>query len=279
MLATHDDSPVIIPDPPRLQVQRLFGVNMHSATLEEVFGAIDAQIRLRRPSFIVTPNVDHICRLQYDEAFQRAYQASLLALPDGVPIIWASRAFGKPLQQKISGSDLVYWLSEHAAERGHRVFFFGAPPGVAEEAGLRLRVRYPNLNVVGSYCPPMGFEKDAEACAAAATAITAAAPDIVFVALGCPKQELWMHEYCQQLGVPVLLGIGAGLDFVCGTAKRAPRIMQQMGLEWLWRLCHDPRRLAPRYLFHDSRFAVLLLREWRQARLERRATRAAKGQA
>ena len=260
-----------------LKVQRLFGVDMHSVTVEEVFATIDAQIAARRPSYIVTPNVDHVCRLQYDEAFQRAYRASHLTLPDGVPIIWASRAFGKPLQQKISGSDLVYWLSEHAAEQGHRVFFFGAGPGVAEEAGRRLRVKYPKLQVVGSYSPPMGFATDKAECAAAAKAITAAAPDIVFVALGCPKQEIWMHDNCQTLGVPVLLGIGAGLDFVCGTAKRAPRFMQQMGLEWLWRLCHDPRRLAARYLVDDSKFLVLLLREWRQTRQERRSARAAKG--
>ncbi|MEX2016719.1 MAG: WecB/TagA/CpsF family glycosyltransferase [Candidatus Hydrogenedentales bacterium] len=276
VLATHNDAGVLLSDAPRLQVQRLFGVDMHSVTLEDVFSVIDAQIKAQRPSYIVTPNVDHICRLQYDAVFQQAYRASVLSLPDGVPIIWASHFFRKPLQQKISGSDLVYWLSEHAARRGHRVFFFGAPPGVAQDAARRLRKRYPGLRVAGAYCPPLGFEQLAHQSAAALDANRAPQPAICLVALGTPKQELWMHDSHRELGVPVLLGIGAGLDFVCGTAKRAPRLMQRMGLEWLWRLCHDPRRLAPRYLMHDSQFLLLLLHEWRKARIERRQVNVAK---
>src|SRR5690606_12040011 len=142
------------------------------------------------------------------------------------PLMWAARMLGAPLRQKLSGSDLVYWLSEHAARAGHRVFLLGAAPGVADEARAILTAHYPGLQIVGCYSPPLGFEHDPVESDRIAALLREHGPDLCFVALGSPKQEKWMAVHAQQCGVPVMLGIGAGLDFVTGRFRRAPRWMQ-----------------------------------------------------
>jgi len=239
----------------------LFGTVINAVRLDEVFAAIDRRIAQRRPGFVVTPNVDHLCMLCHDEAFAEAYRKAFLVLADGIPVLWGSRLFGKAVPEKISGSDLIYWLTEHAAKQGHSVFFFGAAPGVAAEAARLLSRRYPGLKVAGCYSPPLGFEKDPVEKEKAIAVVRDAAPDICYVALGAPKQDLWNAEAAPLAGVPVMLGIGASLDFVTGRAKRAPVWAQRTGLEWLWRLCHEPGRLWKRYILRDSRFLVILWRE------------------
>ena len=239
----------------------IFGTVINTVRLPEVLQAIDRRIAQRRPGFIVTPNVDHLCQLPKDPRFADAYREAFLVLADGVPVVWASRLFHKPIPAKISGSDLVYWLAEHAARKGHSVFFFGAMEGIAEEAGQLLSRRYPGLKVAGHYSPPLGFEADPVENEKAREAIRAASPDICYVALGAPRQDTWSAENAAILGVPVMIGIGASLDFVTGRAKRAPLWAQRAGLEWLWRLCHEPGRLWKRYLVRDSRFLAVLWHE------------------
>jgi len=185
-------------------------------------------------------------------------------LADGVPVLWASRLLGKPIREKISGSDLTVWLAEQFNVTGHSLFLLGAAPGVADEAARVFRQRHPNLTIAGTYCPPMGFENDPDEIAKAIACVRAAQPDVCLVALGLPKQEWWMHQHGEACGVPVMIGIGASLDFVAGTLKRAPRWMQKTGTEWLWRVLTEPRRLWRRY-FDDGRlFLALLWREWRK---------------
>ncbi len=239
----------------------IFGTVINTVRLAEVFEAIDRQIARRRAGFVVTPNVDHLCQLPHNPRFAEAYRKAFLVLADGIPVVWASRLFRKTIPEKISGSDLIYWLTEHAARKGHSVFFFGAAPGVAEEAGRLLGRRYPGLKVAGHYSPPVGFENDPEENAKAMATIREAAPDICYVALGAPRQDIWNAENAQRLGVPVMLGIGASLDFVTGRAKRAPRWAQRSGVEWIWRLCMEPGRLWKRYLLRDSRFLAILWHE------------------
>ncbi len=245
----------------------LFGMKINSLTLEELFNLIDKRIAEREPGFIVTPNADHIMYYQTDADFREAYHHAFLVLPDGTPLMWASRWLGKPLRQKISGSDLIYWLSEHAAQKGHSIFFLGASEGVAQEAGRRLQKLYPGLKVAGSYSPPLGFEKDTALNEKAARTVQEAAPDICYVALGAPKQDLWNAANFQTVDVPVMIGVGASFDFVTGLQKRAPLWMQKAGLEWSWRLIKEPRRLWRRYLLRDSRFIVLFIREFWKTRL------------
>jgi N-acetylglucosaminyldiphosphoundecaprenol N-acetyl-beta-D-mannosaminyltransferase len=230
-------------------------------SFEELCQWVDARVAGKTPRYVVTPNVDHLCRLPYDPAFQEAYEGAALRLPDGVPLMWFARLLGRRLCEKLSGSDLVPRLSAYAAEKGHRVFFLGAAEGVAEEAARRLRERHPSLQVAGSFSPPFGFEKDARQCREAVERVRESRADICFVALGSPKQEIWLSQHAAGMGTPVCLAIGAGLDFVAGRVRRAPGWMQRAGCEWIWRLTQEPRRLWRRYLVEDSYFLILLLKE------------------
>lgn len=242
---------------------KLFDVNINSLTLEEVFEAIDRQIEERRCGFVVTPNVDHICQLQHDTAFQDVYKRAFLAIPDSTPLMWASWLLRKPLREKVSGSDLIYLLSEHAAKHNYRVFFLGGiDQSVAEDTAERLRTLYPGLVVAGVYSPPFAFEKDSVEVARIEETLRAAAPDICFTALGAPKQDYWNSRVSELCAIPVMLGVGAAFDFVTGRKRRAPLFLQKSGLEWAWRLCLEPRRLWKRYLVRDTQFFRLLWLEY-----------------
>lgn len=242
----------------------LFGMTINSVSLDDVFRSVTRQIESRDPGYIVTPNVDHICTFQKSEALRQAYKDAFLTLADGVPVVWASRLLRKRIPQKISGSDLVYWLSEYAAKKGYRLFFLGAAEGVAEDAARCLQRQYPGLQVAGCYSPPIGFEENEEENAKAIAILREAHPDICFLALGSPKQETWAHAHYRQVNVPVIIGVGAALDFAAGRVTRAPKCLQRMGLEWTWRLVQEPRRLAHRYLVKDMAFLALVWREWRR---------------
>lgn len=247
-----------------LDAVTMFGMTINNVTLDEVFQAVSRQIRTREPGYILTPNVDHVCEFQENREFRDAYQNGFLVLTDGVPILWLSKLLGKPIKQKISGSDLVYWLTEYAAQNGYSIFLLGAEEGIAQRAGEILQERYPGLKIAGSYSPPMGFDKDPEKVAESVGIVRDAKPDICYVALGAPKQDLWSYRHYKETGVPVHIGIGASLNFVTGDTKRAPRWMQLCCLEWVWRIGQDPRRLAKRYLVRDLQFIPLVWREiWR----------------
>ncbi|MBN2309290.1 MAG: WecB/TagA/CpsF family glycosyltransferase [Candidatus Hydrogenedentes bacterium] len=252
-----------------LETVQLFGMTFDNITFEEVRHRIAERIESGAPGYVVTPNVDHVCRYHRDEAFRNAYQEAFLVLADGMPIMWASRLLRKPICAKLSGSDLVPLLSEFAAQRGYSVFYFGAAAGVAAEAADRLCQKYAGLKVAGVYSPPMHFEKDPEARAEASRRIREASPDICFVALGSPKQEYWLHQHARETTARVCLGIGAGLDFAAGRVRRAPVWVQNVGLEWAYRLAREPRRLWHRYLVEDMLFFGLVWREWRAARRAR----------
>ena len=156
---------------------------------------------------------------------------------------------------------MVPRLSEFAARKGYSVFLFGAMDNSAETAAQRLRQRFPDLNIAGVYEPPMGFHRDAEKNAEAIARVREAKPDLLFVALGSPKQEIWISDNLEELGVPVVMGVGAAIDFMSGKLKRAPSWAQNWGMEWMWRLVHEPRRLWRRYLVEDMIFLRILIRQ------------------
>jgi N-acetylglucosaminyldiphosphoundecaprenol N-acetyl-beta-D-mannosaminyltransferase len=252
---------------PDAEMIDVLGTRIHNVTREQTFALLEDRIATRQPCYVVTPNVDHLCRVQKDPAFRKAYEHAYLSLPDGMWVLWASRLLGTALREKISGSDLVLWLSQRSAERGHAIFLFGAAEGVAEEAARALCRRFPGLVVKGTYSPPVGFEKDPIALADAVGRIRDSQADVCFVALGSPKQEIWMHQNFEACKVPVMMGIGAGLDFAAGRVKRAPKWVTKSGMEWFWRFCLEPRRLWRRYFVEDRQFLVLL---WRALRDKRR---------
>jgi exopolysaccharide biosynthesis WecB/TagA/CpsF family protein len=212
------------------------------------------------PRYVVTPNVDHIVRLQHDNEFKKIYQDADLVLADGMPLVWAAKFLGTPLCEKVSGSDLFIKLCGIAARRKFRLFFLGGNPGDAVKAKEILVRQNPGLVVEGVYCPPFGFETDEQERKKIVELIKAANPDILFVGLGAPKQEKWIYEHYQKIRVPVTMGIGISFSFAAGTIKRAPVWMQKAGLEWFWRLMMEPRRLWKRYLIDDMKFFRLVLK-------------------
>ena len=204
--------------------------------------------RLERASYVVTPNADHILQLEKNTLMQRIYDEADLVVADGMPIVWASYLLGKPLKAKVSGSDLMPEICRRAAAEGLKIFLLGAAPGVAQRAADNLAASYPGIAVVGIVSPPIGFEKDAALNQSYVDLIKASGADIVFVGLGAPKQEFWIHHNRMAVGRGVWLGIGASIDFIAGHLQRAPVFMQKTGTEWLYRLCQEPRRLWRRYL-------------------------------
>lgn len=247
----------------------LFGISFSDVTFEDVCQCIDDRVKSGDPGYIVTPNVDHVCLFDRDPAFRQAYSHAFLVLVDGVPVVWASRLLGEPLRQKLSGSDMVPALSEFAAQEGYSVFLLGAAEGIAAIASARLQEQYPALQVVGAYAPPMGFYDDERANTEVVRRVRESGAQLCFVALGAPEQVTWMYHNCESCGTPVMIGVGAGLDFVAGHRKRAPLWMQRTGLEWVWRLIHEPRRLWRRYLIDDLRFLPIVLREFGRRRRKR----------
>lgn len=207
--------------------------------------------------YVVTPNVDHIVRLESDSKLGEIYRNADLILTDGMPLVWVSRVSGRPIVEKVSGADLFPALCSAAAARGLSMFFFGAGPGVAARAADRLTARFQGLRVVGTLSPDYGFEKDRKKVADAINAINSADPDILVVGLGCPKQEKFIYENRGALQTRLSLGLGASLDFEAGNVRRAPKFMRDHGLEWLYRLTQDPSRLARRYLLDDIRIVPL----------------------
>lgn len=242
----------------------LFDMSFSNVTFSELCEQVDLRVRSRQPGYICTPNVDHICQYHRLEPYREAYKKAWMRVADGAPVIWASRVFGRPLAAKLSGSDLVVLLSEHAAGQGHSIYFLGAAEGVAADAAEKLRTRFPTLRIAGIYSPPYGFYSDEKQSMEVAERVRESGADICFVALGGPHQEIWMAKYCEACGVPVMIGIGGSFDLVTGRVQRAPVWMQRNGLEWVWRLCQEPRRLWRRYLVDDLFIFVLLWRELRR---------------
>ena len=227
-------------------------------TMKEVLERIDELIQEDKNAYVVTPNVDHIIKLEQGGELVEVYKNANLILCDGKPLIWISKWYGTPIKEKISGSDLFPRLCAMAAKRGYKMFFLGAAEGVAAKAAENLEKKYTGLQVVGTYSPPYGFEKDKAEIAKIKKIIKETDPHILIVGLGCPKQELFIFHHKDELGVPISLGLGASLDFEAGEIKRAPKWMADHGFEWIYRLLQEPKRLFKRYLVDDVKILGLV---------------------
>jgi N-acetylglucosaminyldiphosphoundecaprenol N-acetyl-beta-D-mannosaminyltransferase len=230
-----------------------------AGALEAIAGLVSA----RRGGFVVTPNVDHLVLARDSEQLRDAYWRASLSLADGQPVRWMARLLGTPLPARVSGSDVVYPLMQLAAERRWRVFFVGASPAVSAEAARRLGARYPGLRIVGRDTSRWSPDDPAhDSRGGTVRRIRESGADLVVVALGCPKQELWMARHARDIIPAVALGLGGSLDFVAGAIARAPDWMARVGLEWLFRLSQEPRRLAYRYLVRDPQIVPMFAAQW-----------------
>jgi N-acetylglucosaminyldiphosphoundecaprenol N-acetyl-beta-D-mannosaminyltransferase len=221
---------------------------------------IAALVEQGEGGLIFTPNVDHIVLAEKDLALREAYASVSLSLVDGMPVLWACRMLGHSVKEKISGSDMISPLMSLAARRGWRVFLLGGAPGVADRAAARLCVESPGLRVVGTSSALVDVRRPLAERRELLGEVSAARPDLVLLALGCPKDELFGCEVRTAHRSAVVLGVGAGLDFLAGTVRRAPAWISACGLEWLFRLVQEPRRLWRRYLVRGPTFLPILLR-------------------
>jgi len=256
----------------------LFGIRIdrinRKFAVEKISGWLHAEEKLCK--YVVTPNVDHIVRLDTSKEFKNTYEHASLVLADGRPLVLASRLLGSPLPETVPGSDLVPLLFAHIAQtwnRPVRVFLLGAGPGVAERAMNRIQQTWSNVKIVGVYSPPFNFERHEKECIEICDRISHTDTELLVIGLGSPKQELWIEKYASFLPIKVALCVGATIDFLAGEKKRAPKWVQSIGLEWLHRMLSEPKRLVRRYAKDAFIFPQLFFREWK---LNRKSSNIAK---
>ena len=238
--------------PSRVQIDGIpFDPLRESQVVDHVFNALAGG----RGGCVITPNVDILRQLR-SEDLRDLTDAAELVVPDGMPILWASRLQGQELPERVTGSSLIWSLARRAAVDGSSLYLLGGAEGIAERAAGRLIEDVGELDVAGWHCPPFGFEKNTEQLREAVEGVVEARPDIVFVALGFPKQERLMQLLREHLPNTWFVGCGGTLTMVAGEVSRAPLWVQRSGLEWIHRLAMEPRRMAKRYLVHDLPYAA-----------------------
>lgn len=242
--------------------------------MDDTVEIVEGMIASGRPHYLATANVDFTVQALEDEELRRILFDAHLVLCDGTPLLWVSRWLGQRLPERVAGSDLVPILIELAARKGHRIYFLGGRPDVTERAIANLRKQYPTLKIAGWESPAFAplQEMDHEGIA---ERIRASKADLLFVSFGCPKQEKWIAMNYRAIGVPVSVGVGATIDFIAGEMLRAPVWMRKVGLEWLFRLLQEPRRLFQRYVKDFWVFGWGFLGQYRQLRPGRKVRPAA----
>ncbi|MDQ4026138.1 MAG: WecB/TagA/CpsF family glycosyltransferase [Actinomycetota bacterium] len=236
---------------------RVLGVRVDAVTPVSVVAAVEQAIEAKAKSYVVFSTVSSVLSARDDDRVRAAMEGAGIVTPDGMPLVWLGRRAGLGAE-RVYGPDFMLALFAATGPR-LRHFFYGGAPGVAEEMAARLTQRFPGLVVAGTHCPTVA--SGAELLEDDVALINAARPDVVWVGLGHPKQELWMETHREALDAPVLAGVGAAFDFHSGRKREAPSWVKRNGLQWLHRLASDPRRLWRRYLVGNARFVWLLARE------------------
>jgi N-acetylglucosaminyldiphosphoundecaprenol N-acetyl-beta-D-mannosaminyltransferase len=237
----------------------VLGVGISTVTPETALEAMAGWIRRGDKHYVCVTGVHGVMESQRDPALLEIHNGSGLTVPDGMPMVWACQRAGAPWVTRVYGPDLMRLVCKEAPAAGWRMFFYGATQDVVDRLLAHLRATNPGLQVAGSICPPFRPLSEEEK-RAIVTEINAARPDVVWVGLSTPKQERWMSENRPYLEAPVLVGVGAAFDFVSGSKRQAPPWLQRLGLEWLYRMLAEPRRLAKRYLKNNPAFAVRAIR-------------------
>ncbi len=239
----------------------ILGVSVSAINLPIALDTIDKWIAERASNYICVTGVHGVMESRKDTELRAIHNRAGLVTPDGMPLVWISRAMGFRHVKRVYGPDLMRAVCEHSVARGYRHFLYGGAPGVGEKLECRLRELYPGIRIVGRHCPPfrpLTPAQDDEVV----NLISAAAPDIVWVGLSTPTQERWMAAHTTRLNVPVLVGVGAAFDFIAGVKRQAPLWMRRSGLEWMFRLLTEPRRLGRRYLVNNPRFVALIAKQF-----------------
>lgn len=230
---------------------------VNNCSMEECISEIEQMIQEGKKSYIVAVNVDVIMKIEKDNLLKAATDNADVVIVDGKPLIWIAKKHKKPITEKVSGSDLVPKLCEVSAEKGYSIYILGGKDGIAEQAKMKLEERLPNIKIVGTYAPPIGFEKDINELERINNQISQAKPDILLACLGCPKQEKFIYDNIDKYDAKVSICAGATVDFLAGNIKRAPKWMSDHGLEWLYRFFKEPKRLFKRYFIDDIKIFKL----------------------
>jgi len=236
----------------------VLGVGVSAINPTVAIETIDGWIAGRRSHYVCLTGVHGVMESLRNPEIRRIHNEAGLVAPDGMPLVWVSQLSGFAGVSQVRGADLMLALCASSPEKGYRHFFYGGRKGVAERLAASLQRRFPGFEVVGTCCPPfrpLTEEEDAWIV----DQINSSGADIVWVGLSTPKQERWMAAHLGKLDVPVMIGVGAAFDFHAGLVAQAPRWMQRSGLEWLFRLIVEPRRLWRRYLFNNPSFLAMLL--------------------
>ncbi len=243
-----------------LNRMRFMNTYVDNVTEEEAIAHIEECIKKRKVGHVITPNVDQIVRIEKDPYFKKICDNAELLLVDGHPLMWIAKWYGKPIKEKICGSDLVPHLCKVASEKGYRVFLLGAAEGVAAKAAKNLEESYPGIQIAGTYSPPYGFENDQAELVRINSMLLESKADLLFVGMGVPKQDRFIYENMKSYQIPMSFSIGATIDFIAGEQTRAPRWMTNHGLEWIYRLFSDPKRMIKRYIVDDMKIVGLALK-------------------
>lgn len=241
-----------------MEKQALLNTFINNVTMSETVEAIEQMIAADKKSYVVAINVDVVMKIEADPYLKKIVDDADMVLVDGKPLVWISKLHGRPLKEKVSGSDLVPLLCEVAAKNGYKVFIIGGKEGSAERAKQRLEEKLPDIKIVGTYAPPFGFEKDDAELERINRMISQAHPDLLITCFGCPKQEKWIYENIEKYDAKVSICAGATVDFLAGNVTRAPRWMSEHGLEWFYRFLQEPRRMFRRYFVDDMKIIGLI---------------------
>jgi len=233
----------------------ILGVGVSAINIAVAMQVMDQWIEARTPNYVCVTGVHGVMESQSDPALRQIHNKAGLVTPDGMPLVWLSRVMGQHDVDRVYGPDLMLAYCQHSVEKGYRHFLYGSSPAVLAQLESNLRRQFPGIMIVGVISPPFRA-LTAEEDQATVDEINGAAPDIVWVGLSTPKQELWMAAHVKRLDAPVLVGVGAAFDFHAGSKQQAPYWMQRSGLEWLFRLVTEPRRLWRRYLYNNPRFIL-----------------------
>lgn len=245
-----------------MEKQPLLNTYVNNLDMSEAVSAIESMIKDEGKHYVVAINVDVVIKIEDDTYLKKITDSADMVLVDGKPLIWISNWYKKPVKAKISGSDLVPVLCKKAAKKGYTVFIIGGKDGVADKAKKRLEKKYPSIQIVGTYAPPFGFEKEEIELMKINQMITEVHPDLLIVCFGCPKQEKWIYENYQRYDAKVSVCAGATVDFLAGNVKRAPKWMSNHGLEWFYRFLQEPKRMFKRYFVDDMKI-LKLVRKYR----------------
>jgi len=241
-----------------MEKQPLLNTYVNNVDMQETIREIETWIEKKQKSYIVAINVDVVMKIEQDTFLKKITDEADMVLVDGKPLVWIARWHKHPVKAKISGSDLVPLLCENAARKGYRIFILGGKEGIAQQAKEKLEADLPGIQIVGTYAPPFGFEKDGEELERINRMISDVHPDLLIACFGCPKQEKWIYENYRRYDATVSICAGATVDFLAGNVSRAPKWMSEHGLEWFYRFTQEPKRLFKRYFVDDVQILKLV---------------------